>query len=142
MPVGDFVTLLVESVKVNLEHAHVRLDVENNCTGSAHFDAERLHRGLVNIITNAQDAMPQGGGLRLTVDRHGHMIRFTISDTGSGIPPEIRDRIFDAFVTAGKKKGTGLGLAITKRIVDQHGGTIEVESAPDKGTTFVVSIPE
>ncbi|HEY6191630.1 MAG TPA: HAMP domain-containing sensor histidine kinase [Bacteroidota bacterium] len=140
-PVGDFVTLLVDSVKVNLEHARVRLHVRNNCSGNATFDAERLHRALVNIINNAQDAMPQGGELHLTVDRHDGTIRFTITDSGNGIPPEIRDRMFEAFVTAGKKKGTGLGLAITKRIVDQHGGTIEVQSEPGKGTTFVVSIP-
>jgi signal transduction histidine kinase len=95
----------------------------------------------VNIINNAQDAMPQGGELHLTVDRDDGTIRFTITDSGNGIPPEIRDRMFEAFVTAGKKKGTGLGLAITKRIVDQHGGTIEVQSEPGKGTTFVVSIP-
>jgi signal transduction histidine kinase len=142
MPIEDFVTLLVESVKVNLEHARVRLHVRNECTGSANFDAERLHRALVNIINNAQDAMPNGGILRLKIDRHDGTIRFKISDTGSGIPPEIRDTMFEAFVTAGKRKGTGLGLAITKRIVDQHGGTIAVQSEPDKGTAFTVSIPE
>src|SRR6266849_9897186 len=108
MPVGDFVDLLVEGVKPNLEHARVRLHVENRCTGNARFDPERLHRALVNILTNAQDAMPGGGEIRLTVERRDDTIRFTIADTGPGIPPEIRERIFDAFVTAGKKKGTGL----------------------------------
>lgn len=142
IPIEEFVKMLVESVKVNLEHAHVPLHVANRCTGLARFDPERLHRAIVNIITNAQDAMPQGGELRLTVERYDHTIRFMVADTGTGIPPEIRDRIFDAFVTAGKKKGTGLGLAITKRIIDQHGGTIEVQSEQNRGTTFTLSIPE
>ena len=142
IPVHEFVDMLVESVKATLAHANVKLHVNNRCTGNARFDAERLHRALVNIITNAQDAMPDGGELRLTIERHGNIVRFMLSDTGTGIPAEIRHKIFDAFVTVGKKKGTGLGLAITKRIVDQHGGTIEVESEMGKGTTFTISIPD
>jgi signal transduction histidine kinase len=139
--IPEFVELLAGSVRLGLESARVKLHVDNHCAGTASFDPERLHRALVNLITNAQDAMPHGGELRLTVDRFTHSIRFTVADTGTGIPPEIRDTMFDAFVTAGKKKGTGLGLAITKRIVDQHGGTIEVQSEQGRGTTFILTIP-
>ncbi len=142
MPVHEFVDILVSSVRANLEHNHIRIRVENRCTGNAIFDAERLHRALVNIITNSQDAMPQGGEIHFSIERHQGAIRFILSDSGIGIPPEIRDKIFDAFVTAGKKKGTGLGLAITKRIIDQHGGTIEVESEVGRGTTFTITIPD
>src|SRR5260221_2199562 len=142
IPVHEFVDILVSSVKPTLEHHHIRIRVDNRCTGNGTFDAERLHRALVNIITNAQDAMPHGGELHFTIERHQSAIKFILSDTGIGIPAEIRNRIFDAFVTAGKKKGTGLGLAITKKIIDQHGGTIEVQSEEGKGTTFVVSIPD
>lgn len=141
LSLDEFIKLLVQSVTMNLEQAKVKLEVQENYKGTALIDADRLHRALVNIITNAQDAMPQGGTLSVTTGKEDSFLYFTISDTGVGIPPEIKNQIFDAFVTAGKKKGTGLGLAITKRIIDQHGGTIEVESEQGKGTKFRVKIP-
>lgn len=139
--VGEFVELLVQSVQPTLERNHVQLLVDRQYTGNAVFDPDRMHRALVNIINNAQDAMPAGGKLRIVAARQNGSLLFSIADTGPGIPDEIKGKIFDAFVTAGKKKGTGLGLAITKRIIDQHGGAIEVESEHGKGTTFLVTIP-
>ncbi|MBI4547813.1 MAG: HAMP domain-containing histidine kinase [Ignavibacteriae bacterium] len=139
--VDEFMTLLIRSVQQNLERSRVTLHVENHHKGTAIFDPDRLHRALVNIINNAQDAMPNGGTLHITTGKEDGCLYFSIADTGIGIPPEIKDKIFDAFVTAGKKKGTGLGLAITKRIIDQHGGTIEVESERGKGTRFRVKVP-
>lgn len=141
VPMHDFVRLLAESVRVNLRHHHVALAVEERCEGSAWFDPDRMHRALVNIITNAQDAMPHGGTLRLTTERTNGVVTFGIADTGTGIPEEIRAKIFDAFFTMGKKKGTGLGLAITKRIVDEHGGRIDIRSELGRGTMFLVTIP-
>lgn len=139
--VDEFISLVEKSVKLNLERSKITLRVERQYTGPAIFDPDRLHRALVNIINNAQDAMPSGGTVQVTSLRMNGDVGFTISDNGTGIPPEIKEKIFDAFVTAGKKKGTGLGLAITKRIIDQHGGTIEVESEMGKGTTFRIRIP-
>ncbi len=139
--VDEFMGLLVHGIEHQLEQANVRLVVEEKFKGPASFDPDRLHRALVNIINNAQDAMPQGGALRITTSSDAGMLCFSITDTGIGIPSEIKDKIFDAFVTAGKTKGTGLGLAITKRIIDQHEGTIEVETERGKGTTFRVKIP-
>lgn len=139
--VDEFIVLLVKSVKLSLERAKITLRVEKRYAGPAVFDPDRLHRAFVNIINNAQDAMPTGGTVLITSTRVNGSVAFDISDTGKGIPPEIQGKIFDAFVTAGKKKGTGLGLAITKRIIDQHGGTIEVESVVGKGTTFKIKLP-
>src|SRR6267143_2764538 len=139
--VDMFVILLVQSVKTSLEQSKVQLRVSNNCKRMARFDTERLLRAFVNLITNAQDAMPQGGEIRVTIDEHDKLVRLVVTDTGTGIPPEIKGRIFEAFVTAGKKKGTGLGLAITKRIIDQHGGSIEVKSERGKGTSVTFEIP-
>ena len=139
--VQEFTDTLVESVKPTLEQSKITLLVDQKYAGTVRVDTERLHRALINIINNAQDAMTTGGTLRLAIERMNGSVQFTISDTGVGIPPEIRDKMFDAFVTAGKRKGTGLGLAITKRIIDQHGGTIAVESEIGKGTTFRVAIP-
>ena len=137
----EFVQLLLHNVKPNLEQAHVTLEIDSCYRGSATFDPDKMYRALVNIITNAQDAMPKGGTLTFGLSKDNGEITFSIADTGVGIPPEIKEKMFDAFVTAGKKRGTGLGLAITKRIIDQHGGTIDVESERGKGTTFTVKIP-
>jgi len=139
--VDEFVGLLAKSVKLNLERAKLQLKLESNCQGTAFFDPDRLHRALVNIVNNALDATPAGGTVTIETVREDGSVEFKISDTGSGIPQEIKDKIFDAFVTAGKKKGTGLGLAITKRIIDQHEGTIEVDSREGRGTTFIIKIP-
>ena len=139
--IEEFMHQVVKSVSVTLEQAKVHLDVEQQCSGPAVFDADRLHRALVNIINNAQDAMPNGGSISVVSSRNNGSLFFSIKDNGIGIPPELMSKIFDAFVTSGKKKGTGLGLAITKRIIDQHGGTIEVESEQGKGTTFRINIP-
>ncbi len=139
--IGDFLTLVEKSVKLNLERAKIQFEMENTCKGPAVFDPDRLHRAIVNIINNAQDATPSGGVIKLITTMENGEVVFRISDTGSGIPAEIRDTIFEAFVTVGKKKGTGLGLAITKRIIDQHEGTIEVKSEIGRGTTFVIRLP-
>ncbi len=139
--VPEFVDLITRSVSLHLEQAHIRLTVEQEYGGKCVFDMDRFHRALVNIITNAQDAMSNGGELRISSSFRNGYVCFTISDTGQGIPAEIKDKIFDAFVTKGKKKGTGLGLAITKRIIDQHGGMIDVKSEAGRGTTFEVMIP-
>ena len=139
--VEDFLTIVEKSVKLNLERAKIHFEIVNHCTGTALFDPDRIHRAIVNIINNAQDATPAGGTITLTTSSENGEIEFRISDTGSGIPPEIVTTIFDAFVTVGKKKGTGLGLAITKRIIDQHEGTIEVKSEMGRGTTFVIRLP-
>lgn len=139
--VPEFMGLLVHGIEHQLEQANVKLIVEEKFKGNVSFDPDRLHRALVNIINNAQDAMPQGGTLRIATSSDNGTLCFSIADTGVGIPAEIKDKIFDAFVTAGKTKGTGLGLAITKRIIDQHDGTIEVDTERGKGSTFRVKIP-
>src|SRR6185436_11267733 len=92
------------------------------------------------MIRNAADSMPQGGALGLKTSREGDMISLQISDSGSGIPPHIMDRLFDPFFTT-KPDGTGLGLAVSKKIVDDHGGRVEVQSTIGKGTTFRILLP-
>ena len=69
-------------------------------------------------------------------------MEFCLSDTGPGIPTEIRDTMFEPFVTFGKPTGTGLGLAIAKKAVEDHGGSIAVESEPGQGATFTIRVPQ
>lgn len=105
-------------------------------------DPNLLHQAFLNILVNARQAMPQGGLITLATrfdDRRG-AVQVRISDSGSGIRTEDIDRIFQPFFTT-KTQGTGLGLAIAARIVEQHGGRIDVESAPDQGATFTITLP-
>ncbi|MBI4736464.1 MAG: HAMP domain-containing protein, partial [candidate division NC10 bacterium] len=118
-------------------------------------DRKRLHRCLSNLLANAIQAMSKGGDLAVRTglvsdvpapasqaagDLSNAMIRVTIADTGHGIQPERLSRIFDPFYTT-KEKGLGLGMAITHRIVEDHKGTIDVQSQVGLGTTFTIHLP-
>lgn len=105
-------------------------------------DIGQLNQVLLNLITNARDALrEQGGGtIRLSLKREGELARLTISDDGPGMPPEVRDRIFQPFVTT-KVKGNGLGMAICYGIVETHQGKISVESELGRGTTITITLP-
>ncbi len=99
-----------------------------------------LREVLMNLVLNAVDAMPQGGVVRLETRREGEWAVLAVSDTGTGIPPELRRRIFEPFFTT-KETGTGLGLSIVSGIISSYGGTIEVEAEPGQGTTFTIRLP-
>jgi signal transduction histidine kinase len=141
MPVHVLVKDIQESVAMSLEKAGVRFEVHQLYHGEVVVDAEHFRRALVNVITNAQEAMPHGGCVALSILRLNGRIEFRVSDTGVGIPPGLMHKMFDPFITHGKANGTGLGLAITKLIVEQHGGTIDVSSQVGVGTTFALMIP-
>ncbi|MGQ9687173.1 MAG: PAS domain S-box protein [Desulfobaccales bacterium] len=107
-------------------------------------DPSQLHQVFTNLLLNAADAMAGRGRITITsqADRSGQGVVLTFTDTGSGIPRDIRDKIFDPFFTTKPPgKGTGLGLAIVYGIIQRHGGTIEVESPPEGGTTFIMRLP-
>ena len=115
-------------------------------------DHEALYQALVNLVTNALDAMPSGGVLVLRMGWSeadslgpgraggGRRVAIEIEDSGVGIPPAVVDRVFNPFFST-KDGGTGLGLALTHKIVDDHGGSIDVRSTPGVGTTFRLVLP-
>jgi len=139
--VEDFIADVVEGVKMNLSKNNVKIIVDQRYHGALILDVDRLRRALINIINNAQEAMPDGGALTLrTKGEDGH-VKIEIADTGIGITEQIKEKIFEPFVTHGKSKGTGLGLAITKRVIDEHRGSISVKSEWGKGTTFTIHLP-
>jgi PAS domain S-box-containing protein len=106
------------------------------------LDAGQMKQVFLNLITNAAHAMPNGGTLSLRTARVGDEVAVSISDTGGGMPPEIRDRIFEPFFTTKPVgQGTGLGLSISLGIVREHGGRIAVESQAKRGSTFTVWLP-
>lgn len=120
-----------------------RIVVENNIQDELPQPEGRedeLTQVILNLIMNALDSMPQGGILRVNGAADQHTLTITVSDTGCGIHSDLLPRIFEPFVTT-KEKGTGLGLAISSQIVKQHGGTMHVESQPERGSAFTVQLP-
>jgi signal transduction histidine kinase len=96
---------------------------------------------LLNLISNAIEAMPDGGEIEISGWREGDSVRIEVADNGPGISPEIRGQLFQPFVTHGKKNGLGLGLALSRQSVLDHGGDIGVENRPGGGALFVIRIP-
>jgi two-component system, NtrC family, sensor histidine kinase AtoS len=105
-------------------------------------DPMQLQQVFMNLILNAVEAMPGGGTLTLktSLNKSSHLLQVMISDTGKGVEEEEKEKIFQPFFTT-KSKGTGLGLAITKRLIEQHGGSIVAEKNNPTGTTFRISFP-
>jgi signal transduction histidine kinase len=103
-------------------------------------DVEKLKQVVLNLVVNALDVMPEGGTLRAAVGQDDKEVWLAIGDTGPGVDPTILAEIFDPFFTT-KAAGTGLGLAIVRKIVDQHGGKVYVDTSKGKGTTVKVSLP-
>jgi len=124
-----------EQQKVFLEE-----EIESNLP-ILQVDRQRIQEALWNLINNGLQAMPEGGRLRLMANLHGgREVLIRIADTGEGIAPENLRKIFDYYFTT-KEKGMGLGLPLAHKIIREHGGSIEVQSAVGRGTTFRVSLP-
>ncbi|WP_298272112.1 ATP-binding protein [Geobacter sp.] len=101
---------------------------------------DRLGQVLLNLVKNALHAMPDGGSLRIAAEASGKQVTITVSDTGHGIAPGDMGRIFEPFFTT-KARGTGLGLPLCRKIIEEWGGTIRVESTPARGTTVSIVLP-
>jgi len=109
-----------------------------------------LRQIISNLVSNAIDALPSGGRLSVNVHRASHPrhgaygVRVVVADNGSGIPAEVRGKIFDAFFTTKRDVGTGLGLWVTRSLVEKHGGTLRMRTSMDAvrhGTAFCVFFP-
>jgi signal transduction histidine kinase len=140
--VDGFVKDLCVFMEREFSERGLDLRCELEYTGPVMMDETKMRRALYNIVSNAHDAMQAGGCLTIATRAVDSHVEFRLSDTGPGIPPEIQDTLFEPFVTFGKATGTGLGLAIAKKTVEDHGGTIAVESAPGKGATFIICLPQ
>ncbi|HEX9372785.1 MAG TPA: ATP-binding protein [Roseiflexaceae bacterium] len=135
-------------VEIDLRKAHIEIVRRIEPVPPTVCDLGHLSQVVLNLITNARDAMkPHGGTLTIGLRERRGMIELSVADTGSGIPAELRDKIFEPFVTTkgalggSQTPGTGLGLSVSYGIVQEHGGTIEVDSAPGRGTTMTVRLP-
>ena len=103
---------------------------------------DELEMALLNLVSNALDAMPGGGVLRVSTTSADSQVTIVLSDSGAGIPPELLPRVFDPWVTTKPEgRGTGLGLSITRDVITRFGGTVDVSSEPGHGATFTIRMP-
>jgi signal transduction histidine kinase len=105
------------------------------------LDAGRLQRSLLNLVTNALEAMPDGGHPRVATSLDGDAVAIAVTDSERGIPDEIAEEIFEAFVTQGKSGGSGLGLAAVQKVAHDHGGAVEVGKPEGGGASFTLRLP-
>ncbi|HEY6187314.1 MAG TPA: ATP-binding protein [Pyrinomonadaceae bacterium] len=119
----------------------IRFVIETACNAYIMGDEVELREVLVNLVYNAVDAMPQGGAIYMGVHEEFGKVVLSISDTGTGMSPEVKSRIFDPFFTTKGKGGTGMGLAVSFGIIRRHEGSVEVESEEGHGTTFRITLP-
>jgi two-component system NtrC family sensor kinase len=153
--IASILAKVLELLAQKCEEARVRVVASyQGLAGAVLADADQIQQVFLNLCTNALDAMPRGGTLRVSaarVDRtppegDGRVLPYvsiTIEDDGAGIAPENLDRVFDPFFTTKDVgRGTGLGLSISYGIVREHGGFFDVESAPGRGTRLTVYLPE
>jgi signal transduction histidine kinase len=152
---ADAIDETLTLVEIDLRKSHIEIVRKVEPVPPTICDLGQLAQVVLNLITNARDAMkPRGGTLTVSLrerrnldGRRGDWLELSVADTGSGIPEEIRDKIFEPFVTTkgalggSQTPGTGLGLSVSYGIVQEHGGTIAVDSAVGRGTTMTVRLP-
>jgi signal transduction histidine kinase len=128
-------------VRPLLDQKHVELSrtLDPNLP-PVHVDCEQLWEAILNLISNALDAMPDGGNLIVSARRYGAQALVSVTDNGRGMTDEEARHLFLPFFTT-KSNGTGLGLAYTQRVVNEHGGKIECATAQGKGSTFSIQLP-
>ncbi len=135
---------VAEQLRREMSDAGMTINLELRDRGTAHFDEQKIERAIHNLARNAMEAMTHRGQGTFTigVDRSDDdTLVLTFADDGPGISAEIREHLFESFTTHGKQQGTGLGLAIVRKIVEDHGGQISVQSRPGR-TAFTVLLPQ
>jgi signal transduction histidine kinase len=143
---SDVVDMALQLMRPRLESYGVAVQVERTMKlPEIQADPEQLKEVLVNLLVNACEAMPAGGFITIKEEEGvapevGRVVIIRVSDNGPGIPPNIQDQVFQPFFST-KEEGTGLGLAIASRIVEDHGGWIDLTSREGAGTTFSLTLP-
>lgn len=143
----EFLSLVVPLIENDMRARKIDVLKSVSYSGHINVDIERFKRVVFNISGNARESMHNGGRFLVLVRQAGTAVEVVFSDSGNGIPEDILDTLFEPFITKGKKSGTGLGLAITKKIVEEHGGTIRAVNGNYSGVdgftgaNFVITVP-
>jgi signal transduction histidine kinase len=141
LPLRELVREIVDLARPQAAASNIRVHTPAEVDDAeVRVDRDLLKQAVLNVVVNAMQAMPGGGDLTFDASAGEEMAEIRITDTGSGIPPELRERIFLLYFST-KKEGSGIGLAMTFRIVQLHDGTIDFTSEPGKGTTFLIRLP-
>jgi signal transduction histidine kinase len=141
VPLQDLMAEIVDLARPQAEAGGITVHVDQQAEGvEVRVDRDLLKQAVLNVAVNAMQAMPEGGELRFESFAAEDTAGIRISDTGGGIPEELREKIFRLYFTT-KQEGSGIGLAMTFRIVQLHDGTIDFTSEPGKGTTFFIRLP-
>ncbi len=135
--VGNLTVLFQE--EASSKHIVLRTEIDPGLPLIA-VDPERLKEALINILKNGMEAMEEGGALSVSTRSFKDRVEVVISDSGSGIPPDQMEKIFNYYYTT-KEKGSGLGLPIAHRIIEAHGGQLRIETQPEAGTKVTVTLP-
>jgi len=137
----EFVEDVVNLARPQAEASQIRIQLVQEADGvEIRVDRDLLKQALLNVVVNAIEAMPEGGDLLFEALAGEDTAEIRVSDTGVGIPPELREKIFRLYFTT-RREGSGIGLAMTFRIVQLHDGTIDFTSEPGQGTTFFIRLP-
>ncbi|MGB2869463.1 MAG: ATP-binding protein [Bacteroidota bacterium] len=137
----DVMNGVMDFIEKDLTKNNIQLIKDAQFKGVIKLDQDKMVRVFYNIASNARDAMPQGGTLTVRTREDNGFVTVEFTDSGTGMPEEVKKRIFEPFMTFGKKHGTGLGMAIVKKVIDDHGGKIEIDSEMGKGTTIRFLLP-
>jgi signal transduction histidine kinase len=141
LPLADLMNEIVELARPQADASRIRVAVAQEAEGvEIQVDRDLMKQAVLNVVVNAMQAMPEGGELKFEARASDDTAEMRISDTGRGIPEELREKIFRLYFTT-KKDGSGIGLPMTFRIVQLHDGTIDFSSEPGKGTTFFIRLP-
>ncbi len=142
---GELVASAIDASKERFQENSIAVDVEIDPAAKVfRADAQRIRQVLVNLLSNAANHAPQHSRVTIACRRDGSLLELSVSDAGPGIPDDVVDAVFQRFQrgnTSGRKRGTGVGLALVKSFVELHGGSVAIETGPDRGTKVICRLP-
>lgn len=137
----EFITDFVNVFSKTIKDKEINIRIESDENIFAEIDPNKFKRVINNLLKNSVEAIEKKGTIDIKIQKQDEYVQLVVKDTGIGMQPYVLERIFEPFFSFGKV-GTGLGMTVVKKIVDDHEGKIEVQSKPNEGTTFKITIPQ